>query len=111
MCWWWRKVRRAEIPNDARDAFFEELGQFLVANRIADNQPPRSGALGDKYNDVALKQYGTQWIRELADRHERRENRLETVEWAILIFVVVGVAADCLIVAHELGWLLPLKAN
>jgi hypothetical protein len=46
-----------------------------------------------------------EWLRERRDLVERREQRLETSEWAILIFVVVGVAADVAIVAHELGWL------
>jgi hypothetical protein len=32
---------------------------------------------------------------------ERREDRLETVEWAVLIFVAVGVIADILLVLHH----------
>jgi hypothetical protein len=42
------------------------------------------------------------WLTERRDIHERKEDRLETVEWAILIFVIVGVLADIIIVAHEL---------
>jgi hypothetical protein len=38
---------------------------------------------------------------ERADLAERRENRLEAVEWAVLIFVVVGVVADILLVLHH----------
>jgi hypothetical protein len=34
---------------------------------------------------------------------ERRENRLETVEWSVLIFVAVGVAADIALVLQRLG--------
>jgi hypothetical protein len=42
------------------------------------------------------------WLTERRDIHERKEDRLETVEWAILVFVIVGVLADILIVVHEL---------
>jgi hypothetical protein len=42
------------------------------------------------------------WLTERQDIHERREDRLETAEWAILIFVIVGVLADIAIVLHEL---------
>ncbi len=45
------------------------------------------------------------WLQERRDIAARHEDRLETVEWAILIFVVIGVAADIAIVAHETGWL------
>jgi hypothetical protein len=103
--WWWRKVRRAQIPDDVRDAF-EQTGRFGVAAELADDFPPARAILHDKnYVDGHIKQYGRDWMREQVDREEHREDRLETVEWAILIFVVVGVVADCLIVAHELGWL------
>jgi hypothetical protein len=47
------------------------------------------------------------WLTERRDLKELHENRVETVEWAILIFVIVGVIADCAIVAHEMGWLKP----
>jgi hypothetical protein len=43
-----------------------------------------------------------QWLRERRDTAERREDRLETVEWAILIFVVMGVAADIAILFASL---------
>jgi hypothetical protein len=104
MCWWWRKIRRANIPADARDAF-EQTGKFSVGAELAGDFPPAKIILRDKYVDGHIKQYGRDWMREQVDREERREDRLETVEWAILIFVIVGVVADCLIVAHEIKWL------
>jgi hypothetical protein len=41
-----------------------------------------------------------EWLTERRDIHERREQRLETAEWAILIWVVVGVIADIIVVMH-----------
>ena len=38
------------------------------------------------------------WLTERRDIHERREDRLETVEWAILVWVVLGVIADIILV-------------
>jgi hypothetical protein len=102
----WRKVRRANIPDDVRQAF-EKTGQFAVAAELNHDFPPAKPILRDRYPDGTIKLHGREWIREQIDRAERREDRLETVEWAILIFVVVGVVADCLIVAHELGCLKP----
>jgi len=102
--WWWRKVRRANLPADVREAF-GSIGQFAVSAELADNYPPAKPILRDKYPDGNLKLYGQEWMREQTDRAARREDRLETVEVAILIFVFVGVVADCLIVAHELGWI------
>lgn len=103
----WHKIRRANIPEDARDAFVQ-TGQFSVQSELADDFPPAKIILREKYADGLIKSYAREWIREQTDRTERREDRLETVEWAILIFVIVGVVADCLIVAHELGW---IKSN
>jgi hypothetical protein len=51
-----------------------------------------------------LKHTDKAWVREQFDRKMRREDRLETVEVAILVFVIVGVVADLLIVGHELKW-------
>jgi hypothetical protein len=42
----------------------------------------------------------TAWLTERADLAERTEDRIETVEWAVLIFVAVGVIVDVLLVLH-----------
>ena len=47
------------------------------------------------------------WLKERADMAARREDRLETVEWAILVFAIAGVATDVAVVAHEFWWLRP----
>ena len=75
--WWWTKIRRADR------AMFEGYGETMIAMV--------------HWREAVL------WLRERQDIHARREDRLETVEWAILIFVIVGVVADLAIVAHESG--------
>jgi hypothetical protein len=103
MRWRWHKIRKANIPDDVRRAF-EETGEFAVQADLAQNYPPAKPILRDKYPDGTIKTHGQAWVREQFDRKARREDRLETVEVAILIFVVIGVVADLLIVSHELKW-------
>ena len=55
---------------------------------------PKSPELGDVFENAEMMMDALPWLTEQVDQHERREDRLETVEWAILIFVVVGVAVD-----------------
>ena len=43
------------------------------------------------------------WLTERGDLRELHEQRLETAEWAILIFVIAGVVLDLLLVSHGLG--------
>jgi hypothetical protein len=40
------------------------------------------------------------WLQERRDLAQRHADRLETVEWAILMFVVVGVIVDLILLAH-----------
>jgi hypothetical protein len=47
------------------------------------------------------------WLTERQDIHERGEDRLETVEWAILIFVVVGVIVESWLGNLTLTWVKP----
>jgi hypothetical protein len=89
--WWWRKVRRANIAQEERDKF-ERYGETVVAMGIAmhlDKMPGLEPLVA------------AAWLTERADLAERREDRLETVEWAVLIFVVVGVIADIFLVLHR----------
>jgi hypothetical protein len=99
--WRWRKVRRANIPEQLRTQF-ERYGEDVLAHALAVGAHHTQGPellnimSGDRSPIMA-------WLTERRDIHERREDRLETVEWAILIFVIVGVLADVAIVAHESG--------
>ena len=40
------------------------------------------------------------WLTERADLKERHEQRLETVEWGIFVFVILGVIVDLLLLIH-----------
>jgi hypothetical protein len=73
------------------------ISMALASGLPALGAGPLAGLLQNQWK-AALE-----WLTERRDIHERREDRLETVEWAILIFVIVGVLADLAIVAHESG--------
>jgi|ERR1700720_3849051 hypothetical protein len=94
--WWWTKIRWADIPDTVR-AMFEGYDETMIATVLATRQHQDYGDLSTYWPQAML------WLRERQDIHARREDRLETVEWAILIFLIVGVAADLAIVAHESG--------
>ena len=89
----WHEIRDANIPDDV-EAAFEETGHFAIATEYAANFPPAKEILRDKYPDGKIKEFAHLWLREQADRNKNHENRLETVEWAILIFVALGVILD-----------------
>jgi hypothetical protein len=96
-----RRVRRANIPDDLRTKF-ERIGEDVLAHALAVGTQRTQGHellnLPERNRTEIME-----WLTERRDIHERRENRLETVEWAILIAVIVGVLADLAIVAHESG--------
>lgn len=95
--WWWRKVRHADIPQELRDRF-ETYGENVLASALAvgANTPGQGvelvGLIQQKRREM------TEWLMEKRDIAERREQRLETAEWAILVFVVIGVFADVLLI-------------
>src|SRR5690242_11424807 len=101
--WWWRKVRRAKISDDLR-ATFERYGEDVLAHAVAVGS--YSSAQGPELIELlqGSKSQIMAWLTERRDIHERREDRLETVEVAILFAVIIGVLADLAIVAHEAGY-------
>ena len=85
MWWWkWRKVRRATLPPALRDEF-ELLGEDVLAHTASIVATELSGE---------KRQRVFEWLRERRDIAERHENRLETVEKWILIFVFLGVVVE-----------------
>jgi hypothetical protein len=48
-------------------------------------------------NSNHMLEHAAAWLTERGDLRELHEQRLETAEWAILIFVVVSVILDLLI--------------
>ncbi len=82
----------------------EAYGENVVALAVANPEIVQGG--GDLPNLIRMNYAkATEWLIERRDIHERREDRLETVEWAILIAVIIGVVADFAIVAREIGLL------
>jgi hypothetical protein len=56
---------------------------------------PKADELGKIYSsDTAVIKHAQEWLTERADLRARHEWRLERLEWAILIFVILGVVAD-----------------
>lgn len=96
--WWWRKVRKANIPAELRDRF-ELFGEDVLAHALGAGEHSSKGVeldalLRQKRNEIL------EWLQQKRDEHIFREDRLETVEWAILIFVAIGVLIDFLLLAH-----------
>jgi hypothetical protein len=84
--WWWAKVRKADIPDDIRK-MFEGYGETMVTLVLATRKEEDIGDLKIYWPQAVL------WLRECQDKHALREDRLETVEWALLIFAIIGVIA------------------
>jgi Helix-turn-helix domain of resolvase len=87
--WGWTKVREANIPDNIREEF-ELLGEDVIAMAVA-------GAVTTNISlNVVYQNHdkAVAWLREQRDRHTYREDRLEAVEWAILIAVIVSVVVD-----------------
>lgn len=98
--WWWRKVRRANISDDLRTKF-ERYGETVIAHALGTgSMSTHSGPLFGLLNQQS--QAALDWLTERRDIHERREDRLETVEIAILLFVVIGVVMDLVLVIQSL---------
>jgi hypothetical protein len=91
--WGYRKVRKADIPQAHRDVF-ERYGESVMQMMIAANFAPRAKELSEMYSDQAMIENAGKWLTERADKNAKHEWRIEIVEWAILIFVIVGVAVD-----------------
>ncbi len=96
--WWWRRVRPANIPEDLR-IILERYGEDALAHALAVGPRIESAEL---YTILNTQRAGVlAWLTERRDIAARREDRLETVEWAILIFVIIGVITDVLLLLHE----------
>ncbi len=96
MWWRWRTVRKANISEEQRKQF-ERFGEDVLAHALAVGADRTQGRelLGLLEGDRTPIM---KWLTERRDIHERREDRLETVEWFILGWVILGVIADIIIV-------------
>jgi hypothetical protein len=100
----WREVRVARIPKDRRDSM-EQFGPDVLAQALAQSQPHLNEHLKDLVAQNENYYQVVSWLQEQRDRAERKEQRTETIEIAILIFVIIGVVADGALAGHDFGWL------
>jgi hypothetical protein len=92
--WEWQRVRYANIPQDARNNF-EQFGENVFAHALASGQHSAAyPELGPLQSDDKYRANLRKWLIERRDLAERREQRLETFEAAILIFVFLEVLRD-----------------
>lgn len=99
--WWWVEVRKANISRADRD-LFERYGEAVIGSVLAGGFNPIAPDLrmilpGDGPGKLAE---AGDWLTECHDSQEQREDRFETVEWAILVFVVLAVIIDLLLLFH-----------
>ena len=95
--WWWRRVRRANIPADVRQAcemFGPAVLSVAIAGHITSMSDGHDFYIFFRNNRAEI----LEWLREQREIQERRENRRETVEWAIMIFAASGVLTDLLMI-------------
>jgi len=90
--WWWQKIRRADIAPQLRERF-EFYGERLLTLAIESGGSDRIGSeLADlgrhKRTEIVA------WLQERRDLTAQQEDRQETVEWALLVFVVVSVLLE-----------------
>jgi hypothetical protein len=93
--WWWRKVHRANIGAELR-ARLELFGEDVLAHAVAAGEHYSKGPELDRLLRESRQEI-LEWLQERRDISEHRHDRLETVEWAILVFVFIGVILDVLL--------------
>jgi hypothetical protein len=98
--WWWRKIREADILGNERDTF-ERYGEAVIGSVLAGGLTPRAPELRAIYHTEQTMKPAIDWLTERGDSHEQREQRLESVEWAILVFVFLGVILDFLMLRRQ----------
>jgi len=99
--WWWTRITKANIPEEERN-IFERYGENVIGNLLASGLNPATGELQAIYRSELAKQNARDWLTERSTWHQRREDRLETLEWAILIFVGGELFFD---IARAVHWI------
>ncbi|HUZ90347.1 MAG TPA: hypothetical protein VMU78_00360 [Methylocella sp.] len=101
-------MRYINIPHDLRDSL-ERYGENVVSFALGAGVSSGSHGLSmgnPAPTDMALqlliqknRDHVLAWLTERRDLAERREQRLETLEWAVLAFVILGVITDLALLA------------
>ena len=89
----WTRIKKARIQTEHRD-IFERYGENVIAMMLVSGLNPGTGELYKVYNDDSAKASARDWLTERSTFHERREDRLETLEVLILIFVFAELLFD-----------------
>jgi len=88
----WRKVRRANIPDELR-AWFELFGEDVLAHALGAGAYSSKGAELERLLETSRSEM-LAWLQERRDLAERHAQRMATVQAAILIFIFLGVVVD-----------------
>jgi hypothetical protein len=91
------QLRPTVIPREKRDVF-DRIGETGIQLTIAGGFNPALPELSEIYRDANVRQFAQDWLTERADIRARHEWRMERVEWAVLIFVAIGVFVDLYLV-------------
>ncbi len=96
--WNWRKVRKAQISKVDRD-LFERYGEAVIGSILAGEVPiardlrailPHSPP-GQPLVIIDKFQEAGNWLTECRDAHERREQRLESIEIGVVALITVEI--------------------
>ncbi len=96
--WNWRKVRKARISKEDRD-LFERYGESVIGSILAGDIPivselrailPHSPPGQPTVNSDKFEE-ARNWLTECRDAHERREQRLETVEIGVVALITIEI--------------------
>jgi hypothetical protein len=93
------RIRRASISDELRSEF-EKAGTQVVALALGlGNLVPGGGQFVSQIQQNVLghQAEASAWLQEKRDEETCDKRRTEIVEWAILLFVVVGVLVDLLL--------------
>ena len=100
----WGRVRKAAIPLGDRDTF-ERYGETVMGILLTGGLNQIAEELINIYGDKTKHPFVRDWLTERSDLREGRERRMEFVEWAIFIFVVLGVVVEGWQLLCNFGWL------
>jgi hypothetical protein len=106
---WWKPIRRADIPATERE-LLERYGPDVIRLTLLAGWHPAWPELTPLYKDKDFKTRAATWLTEKRDEDARREDRLETVEWAILLLVLLEVLHDFSWLWHAIGRILTTHA-
>jgi hypothetical protein len=93
----WREIRGASITKEERDIFEmygENVIQMLLVNGANDAIEELKQWYGRSHGQFSGREKMKEWLKERGDIRERHEQRIEFLEWAILLFVALGVVVE-----------------